>query len=107
MSVLSKYIEEPAPTIRKLDSVAGFYNMFIAACCFSVRSFLLKYLYKHNTISSFEVIYWRTVVMLTIQLSFIKYSGNDMFAIPYHLKSTVFIRSICEFVGVTSYFTSL
>ena len=30
-----------------------------------------------------------------------------MFALPKHLKVTVFIRSVCEFVGVTSYFTSL
>ena len=80
--------------------------MFISALAFALQSCGIKYLYVHMEITPFEVVYWRSVLMVIFQYLFIKGLKVDHMDIPTELKSTVLLRSIAGFIGLAGLYTA-
>ena len=81
--------------------------MLLSAIGFSVQACGIKYLYSIISISSFEVIYWRSFLMATFDYIFMKIFSIDHMGIPKDLRLTVGMRAVVGFGGIAGYFTAI
>ena len=81
--------------------------MILSAIGFSIQACGIKYLYSTMSISSFEVVYWRSFLMATFDYIFMRISKIDHMGIPDDLRPTVFLRAIVGFGGIAGYFTAI
>lgn len=50
-------------TIKEQKGVKGMLYMLVAAMFFSLMAFILKLLYLHSDINTYEVSYWQSMIM--------------------------------------------
>lgn len=100
--------DKPQPVTDRWKSMAGFGCMAVSAISFSLMTCGLKYLYANvMEISSFEVIYWKSLSMIVYEYFFIKGMGYDHMAVPKDLRVTVYLRALAGFGGLAGLYTSI
>ena len=81
--------------------------MAISSAAYTMMAFLLKLLYMKSSVSTFEVTYWQSVMMATLNFILFKAYNQDHLKVPMHMRSTLVLRSIFGFFGMTGYYLAL
>jgi drug/metabolite transporter (DMT)-like permease len=81
--------------------------MLISSACFSLMAFVLKVLYNHSDINTYEVTYWQSIMMAIMNFSLFKAYQKDHMQVPQHLRVTLILRSMAAFFGTTGFYLAL
>ena len=81
--------------------------MLISALFFSLMAFILKKLYQTSAISTYEVTYWQSMIMITLNFSLFKVYQKDHMQVPSAMRGTLVFRSITAFLGITGFYLAL
>ena len=81
--------------------------MLISAIFFSIMSFILKLLYLHSEINTYEVTYWQSMMMMIFNFGMFKAFGQDHLKVPDKMRVTLILRSITSFLGLSLYYLAI
>lgn len=73
----------------------------IGNIAFSMAAFFVKVAYKHNdTISPFEVIYWKSISMMVMAYMIVRSYGVFVLDVPPKYRNIVVLRGLLGYFGV-------
>ena len=90
----------------KCKRLEGILLKILSLCFFAMMQILTKSLYLHSTISSLELLYFRGLIMLGINLTYSKYISLDILDLPKEQFKPMCYRSIIGAIGNMLFFTS-
>ena len=66
-----EFVYEPKKkkVVKEQKGAKGMIYMSISAACYASMAFFLKKLYIHSSVSTFEVTYWQSIVMIILNFS--------------------------------------
>lgn len=104
-----EFIYEPGKrkVVKEQKGAKGMIYMAISAACYASMAFFLKMLYMHSSVSTFEVAYWQSIVMIILNFSLFKVYGKDHLKVPTHMRTTLVLRSIFGFLGTVGFYLAL
>ncbi len=97
---------EESASARRFRFVAGLLAIFVASLFFSCTHALTKYIYNSSTLSPWELIYWRSLILFLFNLAILHFSTRDsegatLLAVPRKFSCVLLLRVI---TGVLSNF---
>jgi drug/metabolite transporter (DMT)-like permease len=92
---------------REQKGAKGMIYMLISACFFSLMAFFLKLLYLNSSVSTYEVTYWQSIFMMTLNFMLFKVYKKDHLQVPMNMRATLNLRAIFGFFGMTGYYLAL
>jgi len=81
--------------------------MLISACFFSLMAFFLKYLYLQSSITTYEVTYWQSLIMVVMNFSLFKVYKKDHLTVRKEDRLNLVLRAMSGFLGMTGYYLAL
>lgn len=81
--------------------------MFISSIFFSLMAFLLKLLYLNSQVTTYEVTYWQSIMMIFLNMVLFKAYKKDHLEVPRGLRTTVIVRGFTGFVGMSGFYLAL
>ena len=92
---------------REQKGVKGMVYMFISALFFSLMAFVLKLLYNHSDVNTYEVTYWMSIMMGLLNYALFKAYSQDHLKVPENMRTTLILRSVYAFFGTTGFYLAL
>ena len=65
------------PGVPREKGMKGMMYMMISALSFSLMAFMLKLLFIHSTVTTYEVTYWQAIILIFFNYGLIKWTGKD------------------------------
>eukprot|EP00826_Nyctotherus_ovalis_P053742 TRINITY_DN7010_c0_g1_i13.p1 TRINITY_DN7010_c0_g1~~TRINITY_DN7010_c0_g1_i13.p1 ORF type:complete len:338 (-),score=48.25 TRINITY_DN7010_c0_g1_i13:154-1167(-) len=85
-------------------TVMGILYCAVACCFFSCMNGFSKHLYNTSNITTWEIVYWRSLALVLCNLLTAQFSGSTVFAIPKKISKALLWRVITGFIGMAFLF---
>jgi drug/metabolite transporter (DMT)-like permease len=81
--------------------------MLISSLFFSMMAFLLKLLYINSEVTTYEVTYWQSLIMIFLNMVLFRVYKKDHMEVPKGLRNTIILRGFTGFVGMSGFYLAL
>ena len=81
--------------------------MLLASISFSMMTFLVKVLTNHTRITPFEVMFWKSLIMIPYEYILISILEGDVLALPKDLRITMLVRAVTGYIGLTGLYMAI
>ena len=69
---------------------------------------IVKMIYLHNTsISSYEVMYWNSVIMMVMTYAFVRVNGKSPIEVQQEYRNVIVVRAILGYCGLQGWWSSV
>jgi drug/metabolite transporter (DMT)-like permease len=92
---------------REQKGSKGIMYMLISAVFYTIMATLLKILYLNSNISTYEVTYFQSIVMVILNFSLFKAYDKDHLLVRDDMRTTLILRSVYAFLGVSGFYLAL
>ena len=82
-------------------NIKGLLYGFVASMCYSITQPVLKMIYlRCSNISSYEVLYWKSISMMVMNYLFVRSFGVFVMDIPRKYHRLIVVRACVGFMGI-------